>query len=557
MALTGLRFLPLFAIVWHHARDRFTFMNGFAEFISYHHGVAFFFILSGFILTYNYTYVKDVGTSLHFLLARLARLWPTHVFCLAMLLFLIPEVFSVKGQLVPVFFCNLFMFHAWIPLPNYYFSFNGPSWSSSTLAFFDLAFPFLFLTAKKSWTKVLAFTAGLVVLMISLCNIFHMELVSAAGPCIKGMVCMNPLARLLEFTTGMIACLAYQKYAHRFKLGAIGTTAVELTIIGLIAFITCNSHQWNTAMRPVITEAAALWIHNSGDIFIPIALLLVVFATERGWVSKLFGTKWMGVLGDLSFALYMIHGVFIAYFTVNFHNENSPVAAVCFFSSMLIAAHLMDNFIIQPLRDRVLRGGTRVLEMKWPSPKPPKNKKPRDKAKVFRGRMILAAEVLIFALLVYNALPTIDRITPQQAASAAKSAKINNIVFAPSIKCNSASAHLVNQNGRAVVAVNTVWQALEPQSVDYFMGVQVLDSKGAMIGFSNYKMDGRLQRVDRGQLWMDSVDVSVSSADVGNVLIKLTKGKKRKLVTPEENPAVSPTRDSIVVPVVASSGNSI
>lgn len=547
MPLTGLRFLPLMAIVWHHSRDRFTFMHGFAEDISFVHGVAFFFVLSGFILTYRYNYVKDVGTSLHFFLARTARLWPMHVFCLTLLLVLVSEVFKVKGAMVPVFFCNLFMLHSWVPIWTYYFSFNGPSWSSATLSFFDFAFPILFLTAKRNWLLPLAITASFVLIMISLCNIGHLEMSSTTGPCINGLVYINPLARLLEFTTGIVAALAFQKFSHKFKLGPIQTTVLEVAVLGLIAFITLNSHHWKALTTPWATEAGALWIHNSGVAFIPCALLIMVLATERGWVSKFFGTKWMGVLGDMSFALYMLHGVFIAYFTVNFHDETSPTNAFFFFASLLVAAHLMHNFIIQPMRKQVLKHGTTLLSLKWaPPPRPPSTRKPKSKEKIMRGRLVLAAEVAVFIGLMYLALPTIDKITPAEAEKVAAKASVHDINFAPWVECKSSAAVASGHK----VDVTTVWQSLKAQSVDYHVSMFVHDKAGKVLGFAAYKLDGRHQQISSGTLWEDKVSIKVASEEADSVSIKLTHGRKRKVVEPAASPVTSPTKDSIVIPVV-------
>lgn len=543
-ALTGLRFFPLMALVWHHVQERFTFMHGFISDVDFDQGVAFFFVLSGFMLGYRYRNVKDLGTTLHFFLARTARLWPLHLMCITFLLVLIPEVFKIRGDQLNIFFCNLFLLHAWVPIYSYFFSFNGPSWSSSTLTFFDFAFPLVLLTAKRSWALALAATAGLVLIMISICNLAHLPESAPTTPCIHGMIYINPLTRLFEFTSGVVAALAFQKYSSKYKLGTVATTAIEVTILSLIMYIVFNSHHWIPLTTPWATEAGAWWIHITGTIFIPCALLIMVLGTERGLVARFLATKWMCVLGDMSFCLYMLHGVFIAYFTVHFHDETSPTNAFFFFASLMIGSHLMHNFLVQPTRELLVKHGTTLLARKWPAP-PRKGSSKKPKSKLKSGLM-LASEIAVFATVLYLAMPTIDRITPAEADAIAAKSETRDIEFAPWLKCKTVSATASANNQ---VHVNTVWQTLSAQSVDYHVQMLVHDKSGAVLGFANYSLDGRHQNVPDGTLWSDKVAINVSSAEAKEVSIKLTRGKKRRLVQPGASAITSPTGDTLVVPV--------
>ena len=52
-----------------------------------YHGVSFFFVLSGFILTYAYPTLPDAEAVRRFWVARFARLWPVHI--VAALLFIL------------------------------------------------------------------------------------------------------------------------------------------------------------------------------------------------------------------------------------------------------------------------------------------------------------------------------------------------------------------------------------------------------------------------------------------------------------------------------------
>jgi len=110
-------------------------------------GVSFFFILSGYILAYRYSEaIADGSFSFRtFLNRRLARILPMYyVGLLVALPISFPEfmdgnrVFYAKKLI-----SNLFLVQSLVPISDYYFSFNGVSWSVSTELFFYLCFPLL------------------------------------------------------------------------------------------------------------------------------------------------------------------------------------------------------------------------------------------------------------------------------------------------------------------------------------------------------------------------------------------------------------------------------
>jgi peptidoglycan/LPS O-acetylase OafA/YrhL len=84
-ALTGIRFYAAFLVFLSHI----TVIPGIDQMAQHHLlfnagvvGVSFFFVLSGFILTYNYADVFSVGLSRHeywkFLWDRLTKIYPVH-----------------------------------------------------------------------------------------------------------------------------------------------------------------------------------------------------------------------------------------------------------------------------------------------------------------------------------------------------------------------------------------------------------------------------------------------------------------------------------------------
>ena len=164
-ALTGLRFVAAFAVFLHHANFRF-------KVVDYHgpmgaQAVSFFFVLSGFILTYVYHDRLKPENVRKFLFTRWARIWPLHATCFLIYYALAPNE-SIFGEFWdPVRkLSHLLLLQSWVPLQRWVLSHNGVAWSISTEMFFYLMFPLLFLGGvRKFWRKYL-FIIGLFVLML-------------------------------------------------------------------------------------------------------------------------------------------------------------------------------------------------------------------------------------------------------------------------------------------------------------------------------------------------------------------------------------------------------
>lgn len=97
-------------------------------------GVTFFFILSGFSITLGYRdrFLNVYFNYKSFLIKRFVKLIPLHWLMLAVVAVL---YFRSFANLIPEFFANLFLVQSWIPLENYYLSFNSVSWYLSDTFF--------------------------------------------------------------------------------------------------------------------------------------------------------------------------------------------------------------------------------------------------------------------------------------------------------------------------------------------------------------------------------------------------------------------------------------
>ncbi len=113
--LTSLRFPAALAIVLYHFLSfvipcPLWAWNGLGA------GVSFFYVLSGFILYYNYADLTDRGA---FWVARFGRIWPVHIFMLVLTLAFIPFEYLQGHSSWPVTLpLNILLLQAWFSVPG-------------------------------------------------------------------------------------------------------------------------------------------------------------------------------------------------------------------------------------------------------------------------------------------------------------------------------------------------------------------------------------------------------------------------------------------------------
>ncbi len=193
-ALAGMRAIPPLILVAYH----FCEGHGYRDLRLFdvlaakgYLWVEFFFALSGFVLTYVYGHrLAELWRRqgyLTFLRARLARLYPLHLFMLLTILVLTlslgwlayafghgPEYARVYKPVttVPSFIANLFLVQAWHLFPR--LTWNGVAWFVSVEFFLCLVFPvFLWLAAGKRWRGFALIAAGLAGLVSLLLTSAH------------------------------------------------------------------------------------------------------------------------------------------------------------------------------------------------------------------------------------------------------------------------------------------------------------------------------------------------------------------------------------------------
>lgn len=364
-ALTGLRFLAAMMVFCFHidVALKTKFFHGPLGGIA----VSFFFVLSGFILTYVYRDRLRWGGLKRFYFTRWARIWPLHAVCLSATIWLInyaPPVDFPRVRLAS----HWLLLQSWIPDLSYVLSYNGVAWSISTEAFFYLMFPLLLLGGLRHfWWKYLLTIAFTVVALWGLTKV-SANPEWAASINTHHISHFNPAMRLFEFVSGMAVGYVFMSKRvgsiKRFQIARwpiVIQTSLEIVAILLAAF-SYYLLQW-LGYYGWVSHGLGLggdvyyWLVYCGGMPFH-ALCIYVFAQSNGWLGRLLSSKLMIFLGEISFALYMVHRLVILVLIREFWNGSELPYWAIVSSSLIVAlgvSALLFLLVEMPVKNALLR----------------------------------------------------------------------------------------------------------------------------------------------------------------------------------------------------------
>ncbi|WP_160149816.1 acyltransferase family protein [Legionella beliardensis] len=361
-ALTSLRFFAAALIVLQHANGYFKVGESFSSSYNLGQAVTFFFVLSGFILTYNYPKLERLDDSLEFIWARISRIWPVHFFIFLVLLLIMlytHQPFSLEQA-----FANMTLTQAWHHKAVIFFAFNAVSWSLSVELFFYCMFPLLIWKFQANWLSRLKLSAMLGLLAIWMAistRAVPFTGLEAYQPTISSWVNFWPPARLFEFVCGMVAACLWMKYQliidSKLKLSIFKATVIEFLVVILILWASVQVPLYTMQLfyTGIISMAVHAWVYYSGSA--PFyALLLFVFAFGRGYLSTLLSVKPLILLGEISFSLYLVHQPIIRCVEY-YHNQLMPIPLTVQYTAywliILICSYFMWYFIEKPCQKKM------------------------------------------------------------------------------------------------------------------------------------------------------------------------------------------------------------
>jgi peptidoglycan/LPS O-acetylase OafA/YrhL len=312
-SLTGMRFIAASLVVVAHTSSYFVAAQpswlDFAWRVGANLGMTIFFVLSGFVIHYNYGAAiasKGAPAIASFLVARFARLYPLYLLALLVCIVLTPSIISEDTFRWVWLWRYLTMTQDWTPtliggklLTTLYF---GSAWSISA----EAALYIFYLAAAVSLDGLRVPRTTLYALVTLSVVGFIFVAGYATGFLLSSVqrpdwwLALSPLSRLPEFFLGALTAQLYvvspepqkRPVAHARWIGLCGLT----WLVGV--FLACF---WYPNFQAAFGFAPG------------IAMVIFWLARYRSRAASLVEAPLMVALGDASYSIYMLHGFALGY----------------------------------------------------------------------------------------------------------------------------------------------------------------------------------------------------------------------------------------------------
>lgn len=352
-SLTGLRFVAALHVALTHMphlqRDDSISLAFRQCVMSHGPAVPFFFILSGFILTYRYHQDFTVLTAprlKRFYGTRSARLWPVHLLTLGFAFFLSPNPNHQNRWDSAIL--NAFLVQSWAPSELYSQSYNSVAWTLSIEVFFYLCTPFL-LWGLARWRASPAQLIAMALPIWLLAATQSIYLSKNPSQIATYLVAVCPLVRLGDFLIGAMLALAYVRSGSTPQATTTQRERVEGTIVEGIALCFLASLLYGA-------HAVPLYLRLNGYYTILLGILIIVFARQKGYVSHFFASSGPRYLGEISFAFFMIHClVFVALDRLTPSNLGSWERAALYLQTAGLVAVVVHHMVELPIAAWLLK----------------------------------------------------------------------------------------------------------------------------------------------------------------------------------------------------------
>ena len=316
--LTGLRFLAAFFILVGHGTPMMLKLtpnpqlvinvtNCFLEV-----GMELFFVLSGFVIHYNYAYVGRLPQPRNFArfyIARFARIYPLYILFLALQL--------VVHRDFRAFLFYMGMTQSWVyvvikgvPLIGRMGSLI--TWSISTEWFFYCLYPivaWLLARTQRRLTAALVLTAlALLGLVLAVFIYLHDQEVNAFAQAAWGkpgdffftwLLAFSPVGRLPPFLIGIASAHIFMTRYHQ----PVGETERVFGLLLLVLALACVISMCGAqSIGNTYVNLAALFVYS-----LSIAVVIFCCARYRSFFSRILSVPLLIVCGNASYSIYLFH----------------------------------------------------------------------------------------------------------------------------------------------------------------------------------------------------------------------------------------------------------
>lgn len=352
--LDGLRGVAALMVMWYHIFEGFATSPIDQNFNHGYLAVDFFFMLSGFVVSYAYDdRWKSSLTLKGFLKRRLIRLQPMVV----MGVFLGAITFIIQGQkqwdgtpvtpsmLFLALLLNLFLIPA-IPGSRLevrgngeMYPLNGPNWSLFFEYIGNLLYALFIRKMSTRWLATLTCISGLGLTFFALCNLSGFGHLGVGWSLSDYNFPGGMLRLLFSFCAGLLISRIFKPIAVR---GAFWICSLLIILLLSIPYIGNENTQWTNGL------------YDSVCILIIFPLLLWIGASGKATDNKT--ARVCNFLGDISYPVYVVHYPFMYLFYAWLWSEEKipfaeawPIALSVYFGSILLA-YICLRWYDEPLR---------------------------------------------------------------------------------------------------------------------------------------------------------------------------------------------------------------
>jgi peptidoglycan/LPS O-acetylase OafA/YrhL len=298
--LTGLRGVAAYSVLIAHSISTSFLYSGVSPFAAFssrlaYFGMSLFFVLSGFVIHYNYAKLLTsegyLSGGYKFIVARIARLYPLYALMLFFTLDCLPSTIFHNKEWAELSFIT--MTQSWFNLQMLTFP---PAWSISTEWFFYFAFIFmlpLFERIKKPLLVMGIFLIGMFLLMP-----YYIQLQGILYTKVDGWTTyFSPFTRIFDFIGGILASKAYLMMQDNDKKASPLNSAFILSLIAGCIYI--------IAFDPFSATKYSVLISNF--VFTPfIAPLLYMLCKYDSITSRALCSKALMFMGEISYSVYLL-----------------------------------------------------------------------------------------------------------------------------------------------------------------------------------------------------------------------------------------------------------
>ncbi len=308
--LNALRFFAASLVVLHHA-EQIRYKNGLfnlKEYSLFNNGgiaVTFFFVLSGFLISYLLLKELDQSKTISinkFYIRRILRIWPLYFLLVVIGTLIIPFFFEFIGYSyeMPYQFKEVIFYYVFFSpfMVNVLFGHHllEPLWSIGVEEVFYILFAPLYKIFKKHILKVIAIIIFLKIILLLLIPKLHLSSV------------VVQVIKMLQFEAMAIGALAsYLIYNRQTDLESnFIFSKLFQVILGLFLLIRVLGFKYFTSKFVIFSYLFTTPIISSILLMIVFALVIVNISANKNSILNL-DNRILNALGEISYGIYMYH----------------------------------------------------------------------------------------------------------------------------------------------------------------------------------------------------------------------------------------------------------